>query len=207
MVQSALEQNHHRLQLQQWEQKLQEREMHLLEMELKLCMTPANNVHHERPHQTPKVQKRSGHFMRSLLQSTLNGHAHLSSTTANHVISNPTSLFVLIEMKSIIFYSIDFRHILSVCRDDNNSLQHRYHPSTQPGSSATLPPNFSKSSSTPTASASSQTLPTRSSANGHHSSSSTPTTPNLNRLRTLTCTYRSFIDLSNNDGENLYNSS
>lgn len=94
MLQLTIEQNHQRMQLEKWEQKLQEREMHLLEMELKLFMAPATNTHQERPHQTPKVQKRSGHFMRALLQSTLNGHAHLSSTTATHVISNPTSLFV-----------------------------------------------------------------------------------------------------------------
>ena len=83
--------------------------------------------------------------------------------------------------------SLDFRHILSICRD-NPTARQPYHPAVEAGSSATLP-HYSKSSSTPSASSSSQTLPTKTSSNGFHTSNSTPTTPNLNRLRTLTCTY------------------
>ena len=97
MLQLTIEQNHQRMQLEKWEHELHEREMHIIELELKLLMASNNNNNHhhqDRSHQqTPKVQKRSGRFMRSLLQATMNGHANLSSTTANHVISNPTSLF------------------------------------------------------------------------------------------------------------------
>jgi hypothetical protein len=94
IIQLSLEQNHQRVQLKQWEQELLEREMHLVECELKLVMTSINQerVHQ---HQTPKVQKRSGRFMRSFL----NGNPSLSPT-ANDFISNPTST-ILNELNSM----------------------------------------------------------------------------------------------------------
>jgi hypothetical protein len=89
MIQLTIEQNHQRMQLEKWEQQLHEREMHLIECQLKLLMLPNNQ---ERLHQqTPKVQKRSGRFMRSLLHATLNGNVSLSSTAASNLISSPTS--------------------------------------------------------------------------------------------------------------------
>jgi mitogen-activated protein kinase kinase kinase MLK4 len=91
MLQLTIQQNHQRMQLEKWEHELHEREMHIIECELKLLMSTTNQ---ERLHQqTPKVQKRSGRFMRSLLNATLNGTANLSSTTATNLISSPTSLF------------------------------------------------------------------------------------------------------------------
>lgn len=89
MLQLTIQQNHQRMQLEKWEHDLHEREMHVVECELKLLMSNGNN-HQER---TPKIQKRSGRFMRSLLSATLNGTSSLSSTTATHLISNPTSSF------------------------------------------------------------------------------------------------------------------
>lgn len=84
MYQRSLEQNHQRLQLEKWEQQLYEREMHIVELELRLLMA-ANNQ--ERVHnQTPKIQKRSGRFMRSLLNGN-NNH----SPNSNTIISSPTS--------------------------------------------------------------------------------------------------------------------
>jgi hypothetical protein len=92
MLQLTIQQNHQRMQLEKWEHELYEREMHIIECELKLLMAGNNNQ--ERSHQqTPKVQKRSGRFMRSLLNATLNGSASLSSTTATNLISSPTSWF------------------------------------------------------------------------------------------------------------------
>ena len=97
MLQLTTEQNHQRMQLEKWEQQLYEREMHVVECELKLLMAGNNNHNQhnqERSHQqTPKVQKRSGRFMRSLLSVTLNGNASLSSAAATNLISSPTSLF------------------------------------------------------------------------------------------------------------------
>lgn len=90
MLQTTLQQNHQRVQLEKWEHDLHEREMLIIERELKLLMSTSNQ---ERLHQTPKVQKRSGHFMRALLHATLNGSASLSSTTAANLISSPTSSF------------------------------------------------------------------------------------------------------------------
>jgi AMMECR1 domain-containing protein len=105
MLQMTIQQNHQRQELKKWEDELHKREMHLIECELKLLMSPNNNNNNnnntqDRCHQqTPKVQKRSGRFMRSLLHATLNGNASLSSTTASHLISSPTSLFVLFKKK------------------------------------------------------------------------------------------------------------
>jgi hypothetical protein len=91
MLQLTIQQNHQRMQLEKWEHDLHEREMHIIECELKLLMSTNNQ---ERLHQqTPKVQKRSGRFMRSLLNATLNGSASLSSATATNLISSPTSSF------------------------------------------------------------------------------------------------------------------
>ncbi len=86
MHQRSLEQNHQRLQLEKWEQQLYEREMHIVELELRLLM--ATNNQERINHQTPKIQKRSGRFMRSLL----NGNTNISSST-NTLISSPTSKF------------------------------------------------------------------------------------------------------------------
>jgi hypothetical protein len=83
MYQRSLEQNHQRIELEKWEQQLYEREMHIVELELSLLMAKNNQ---ERAHnQTPKIQKRSGRFMRSLL----NGNTNLSSPI-NTLISSPT---------------------------------------------------------------------------------------------------------------------
>ena len=91
MLQLTIQQNHQRMQLAKWEHELHEREMHIIERELKLLMSSNNQ---ERPHQqTPKPHMRKGRFMRHLLQAALNGGAHLSSTTATNLISSPTSLF------------------------------------------------------------------------------------------------------------------
>jgi hypothetical protein len=98
MLQLMIQQNHQRMQLEKWEHELHAREMHIIECELKLLMSSNNNNHQERgQQQTPKVQKRSGRFMRSLLNAALNGNANLSSATATHLISNPTSSFCLRE--------------------------------------------------------------------------------------------------------------
>src|SRR4051812_40554048 len=112
MLQLTLQQNTQRMELAKWEHELHEREMHIIECELKFLMS-ANNQERLHP-QTPKVQKRSGRFMRSLLNATLNGSTALSSTTATNLISSPTSLifFTLIK-QSIIFEFIDFRHLIS----------------------------------------------------------------------------------------------
>jgi hypothetical protein len=108
MLQLTIQQNHQRIQLEKWEHELHEREMHIIQCELKLLMlTNNNNNNQERSHQqTPKVQKRSGRFMRSLLHATLNGNASLSSTTAANLISSPTSLFYLTK-KEIRFFFIN----------------------------------------------------------------------------------------------------
>src|SRR5271167_2622017 len=97
MYQRSLEQNHQRLQLEKWEQQLHEREMHIVELELRLLMATNNQ---ERVHsQTPKVQKRSGCFMRSLI----NGNTNPSSST-NKLISSPTSK--ILNKKNLFFKRI-----------------------------------------------------------------------------------------------------
>lgn len=83
ILQLSLEQNHQRVQLEQWEQQLHQREMHLVECELKLLM---NTMNQERIQQTPKIQKRSGHFVRSILNLNSN-----SQTTTSQIIGPPTS--------------------------------------------------------------------------------------------------------------------
>jgi len=94
MLQLTIEQNHQRMKLEKWEHELHEREMHVIERELALLMLTNNQ---ERLHQqTPKAQKRSGRFMRSLLHAALTGSANLSSAAAANLISSPTSLFYLI---------------------------------------------------------------------------------------------------------------
>ncbi len=108
MLQLTIQQNHQRMQLEKWEHDLHEREMHIIECELKLLMLANNNNNQERCHQqTPKVHKRSGRFMRSLLHATLNGSASLSSTTATNLISSPTSLFY----KKIYFFVFDINFL------------------------------------------------------------------------------------------------
>ncbi|UJR27064.1 hypothetical protein I4U23_008367 [Adineta vaga] len=161
MYERSLEQNHQRVQLEKWEQQLHEREMHIVELELKLLMA-ANNQERIN-HQTPKVQKRSGRFMRSLL----NGHSNISAN-ANTVISSPTN----------------FRHLISVCHNPSG-LDHN--------SSPTIPPSSTSSSSPiscPMPSNSSITILSNKSFNSPYndsfSSNSTPSTPNMSRLRTLT---------------------
>jgi hypothetical protein len=84
MYQRSLEQDNQRLELEKWEQQLYEREMHIVELELRFLM--ANNNQERVHNQTPKAQKRSGRFMRSLL----NGNTNHSSTN-NTLISSPTS--------------------------------------------------------------------------------------------------------------------
>jgi hypothetical protein len=197
MIQLTIQQNHQRMQLEKWEHELHEREMHVMERELKLLMSTNNQ---ERSH-TPKVQKRSGHFMRSLLHAALNGNANLSSTTATHLISSPTSLFYFIKYDLFLNYfcCLDFRHLISVCRDHN--LVHHPHPSLDGGSSSTIPISL-VSSLSPISCPSPNTFPLDSTTTTHsqpsnshfytdglYTSKSTPTTPNLSRLRTLTCTY------------------
>ena len=82
----------------------------------------------ERVHnQTPKIQKRSGRFMRSLL----NGNTNLSSTP-NTLISSPTSKTSQ-NKKAIFsnyFFLSDFRHLISVCHN---------HPGFDHTSSPTMP--------------------------------------------------------------------
>jgi hypothetical protein len=171
MYQRSLEQNHQRLELEKWEQQLHEREMHIVELELSLLMAKNNQ---ERVHnQTPKIQKRSGRFMRSLL----NGNTNLSSNT-NTLISSPTSKTSQNkkQFSQIIFFCLDFRHLISVCHN---------HPGLDHTSSPTIPTSSSSPISCPIPPNSSNMSP----YNRSYSSSSTPSTPNMSRLRTLTCTY------------------
>lgn len=85
MYERSLEQNLQRLELEKWEQQLYEREMHIVELELRLLMATNHQERVQNP--TPKIQKRSGRFMRSLLNGSHN-HATQSSTK---LISSPTS--------------------------------------------------------------------------------------------------------------------
>ena len=158
--------------------------MHIVELELKLLM--AANNHERLNHQTPKIQERSGRFMRSLLK----GHS-TTSVNAQTVISSPTSKSSLryfaqssIGINSFI---VDFRHLISVCHNP---------PSLDHNSSPTIPPSSTSSSSPiscPMPSNSSITVLSNKSFNSPYdrsfSSNSTPSTPNMSRLRTLTCTY------------------
>lgn len=170
MLQMTLDQNHQRMQLEKWENDLHEREMHIIECELKLLMASKTNPQER----TPRIQKRSGNFMRALLNATLNGTSSLSSTTATHIIGHPTN----------------FRHLICVSKE-NNMLQQHHHPSLDYGSSSTLPINGIRSPPLPKSTSVSSTLPANSKIHTSsptipHTSKSTPTTPNLNRLRTLT---------------------
>ena len=91
MLQLTIEQNQKHLQLQQWENKLHEREMHIVERELIFYMAASNQ---ERSHRhTPRIHKRSGHFMRSLLHIALKGSDKILPTDPSKFISSPTSLF------------------------------------------------------------------------------------------------------------------
>ena len=173
MYQRSLEQNHQRLELEKWEQQLHEREMHIVELELRLLMAKNDQ---ERAHsQTPKIQKRSGRFMRSLL----NGHTNLSSTN-NTLISSPTSKNQLYHFFVLFLHrtrsNLDFRHLISVCHNP---------PGFEHSSSPTIPTSSSSPISCPNPATQSST---KSPYSRSYSSSSTPSTPNMNRLRTLTCT-------------------
>ncbi|CAF2598586.1 unnamed protein product [Rotaria sp. Silwood2] len=154
--QRILEQNHQRLQLEKWEQQLYEREMHIVELELQLLI--AKNNQQRTHHHTPKLSNRSGGFFRSIL----NGNNNLSSST-NTLISSPTN----------------FRHLISVCHNQ---------PTIDPTLSPNIPilsPSFSSSTSCPMP-PNSINNPSNSQFNRSYSSNSTPTTPNMSRLRTLT---------------------
>ncbi|CAF2633577.1 unnamed protein product [Rotaria sp. Silwood2] len=178
MLQLTIQQSHQRMRLQKWEQELHEREMQIIERELKLLMSTDNQ---ERLYQqTPKVQKRSEHFGRALIHAALNGSSALSTTTAANLISAPTN----------------FRHLVSICREHN--LHH--YPAIDCDSSSTIPNTTSASSSTQLSCSTNNILSSNSttrlldsdSSNAQHTapdaytSHSTPTTPNLSRLRTLT---------------------
>ena len=110
MLQLTLEQNQQRMQLEKWAQELHQREMRIIESELKLLMSTNTNILDRCNQQPPKVQKRSGRFMRSLLHAALNGHANLSSATASNLISSPTSLlfnfiiFIELTKKNVCFF-------------------------------------------------------------------------------------------------------
>jgi len=164
IIQVSLEQNHQRLQLQQWEQQLLEREKYLVECELKLLMSAINQERVQ--HQTPKIQKRSGRFMRSFL----NGANPSQSPSQTNFISSPTN----------------FRHLISVCHN---------HPSVEHPITSTLP-----NSSTNSSNLFGSNSPIKSTNVPHQdsfSSNSTPTTPNLSRLRTLTFHFPVQTDGSN----------
>ena len=89
MLRHTIELNEQRTALEQREQKLREREMQLIEMEFRLLMAKTNqDFSHP---QTPRIHKRSGKFMRSLLTATLLGHSTICSATANNLISPPMS--------------------------------------------------------------------------------------------------------------------
>ena len=165
MLQMTLEQNHQRVQLEQWEHELHERELHVIERELSLLML--TNQQERLQHQTPKARTRSGRFMRSLLHAALNGNASLSSATATSLISSPTSLFAQNKTSHLHkrLFALDFRHLISVCRDPG---MNRPHPASDQ--------NLLSPVSDPSSPISSL-------------GKSTPTTPNLNRLRTLTCKF------------------
>ncbi|CAF1344530.1 unnamed protein product [Rotaria sordida] len=169
MLQLTIQQNHQRVRLEQWEHELHEREMHIIERELKLLLTTSTQERHYQP--TPKVQKRSIHCGgRSFLHAALNGNIILSPTTTSDLISGPTN----------------FRHLVSVCREHN--LHHHPAIDYDPSSTQILSPTnhtFSSNSTiiTPIYSDSSNSQHTSSNI---YTSQSTPTTPNLSRLRTLT---------------------
>lgn len=158
----------------QWEQQLNEREMHLFEYELKLLMTTMNHERLQNP--TPKVQKRSGRFMRSFLHS----NPSLSSPTSTYI-SPPTSTFVIsIRIHRLFFirFLLDFRHLISVCHN---------HPSNN---NPSISPSPNPSPSTSSILSNSPSKHYHSHQQDSFSSNSTPTTPNLNRFRTLMCTYK-----------------
>ncbi|CAF2122037.1 unnamed protein product [Rotaria magnacalcarata] len=162
MIRLTIEQNHKRMLLEKWEHELHEREMHISEREFRLL--ESNNIQDRLNQQTPKVQKRSGHFVRSLLHATFNGSATLSSTTASNLISGPTN----------------FRHLARIHPDsDPNNLHHHYFPAIDydPAShTGQMSPLTSKPISRDTTKKHSD----------YQISKSTPSTPNLSRLRTLT---------------------
>ncbi|CAF3320124.1 unnamed protein product [Rotaria socialis] len=163
--QRLVEQNNQRLQLEKWEHELYQREMHIVELELQLLI--AKNNQQRTQHHTPKTSNKSGGFFRSIL----NGNSSQSSGN-NTSISSPTN----------------FRHLISVCYNQpitdqtfspNNSA---ISPSFSSSISCQMPPNSAIKSSIPE-------------FNRSISSNSTPTTPNMSRLRTLT--FNHLVDGSN----------
>ncbi|CAF3436491.1 unnamed protein product [Rotaria sp. Silwood1] len=154
--QRLLEQNHQRLELEKWEQQLYEREMHIVELELQLLI--AKNNQQRTHHHTPKISNRSGGFFRSILNGTNN-----ISSNSTTLISSPTN----------------FRHLISVCHNQPN-----IDPTLSPNV-PTLSPSFSSSISCSMA-PNSTNKSSNSQFNRSYSSNSTPTTPNMSRLRTLT---------------------
>ncbi|CAF3376725.1 unnamed protein product [Rotaria socialis] len=165
MIRLTIEQNHQRMVLEKWEHDLHEREMHISEREFRLL--ESNNIQDRLNQQTPKVQKRSGHFVRSLLHATFNGSATLSSTTASNLISGPTN----------------FRHLARIHPDsDPNNLHHHYFPAI----------DYDPASHTGQMSPLTNKPIFRNTTKKHSDcqiSKSTPSTPNLSRLRTLTLHY------------------
>ena len=126
MVRQTIEQNHQQMQLEKREQQLHEYEMQLMERELRLLMLKNNQERAQ--HKTPKVHKRSGRFVRSLVQAAFNGHRSLSPASARHLISDPISRFhssFIVHLSTILL--LDFRHLFSVSRDQVTHL-------TSPGS-------------------------------------------------------------------------
>lgn len=169
MVEMTMEQNNQRMRLEQWEHKLHAWEMEIMEREIKLLMKATNQERLQQ--ETPKVQKRSGHFLHSLFVSEKNNGSAPPSQIKREDISSPTSLLCL-PLQNIFYlkYSSDFRLVMSI----PNS--HHHYPAIEYDSTAPTKTNTSTNHVT-TPPANPQT------------SKSTPTTPNLSRLRTLTCMY------------------
>ncbi|CAF0858727.1 unnamed protein product [Didymodactylos carnosus] len=188
ILKKDIEQHHLQIALQKWEKQLHERELFVIECELRLIMGKQQE-HNHHPH-TPKPQKRSGRFMRALITSTLQTNSTHSSQT--NKISSP----------------INFRHLISVCRDQDKhhftTTQSADHTDNFTPTSST-PPSSSLSSSSPISCPSTTTLPstTLSSSpkkalnNGslsHTPNSTMPNTPTLNRLRTLASSRETLLE-------------
>ena len=200
MLQLTVEQNHRHMQLEKWEHELYEREMDIIERELKLLMSASNQERLNQ--QTPKIQKRSGRFMRSLLHGALSGNMNSLSAAATNLISGPTSL---LDFRKLIFYLYnvfkDFRHLISVHRENDSLIRHC--PALDYDSSSTIsnvsvsPPSqisYSKSNTLPIQSKTRTTPKAHSlQSNNFLTSNSTPTTPSLSRFRTLICEYFSYF--------------
>ncbi|CAF0808656.1 unnamed protein product [Didymodactylos carnosus] len=193
ILKKDLEQHHLQIALSKWEKQLHERELFVIECELRLIM--GKQQEHNHHSHTPKPQKRSGRFMRSLITSPLQtSSTHLSQTNK---ISSP----------------INFRHLISVCRDQDN---HHFTTTADHTDSyisiPNTPPSSSASSSSPISCPSAATLastgyrtdhlsssPKKSFHNGSLSytpNSTTPSTPTLNRLRTLHSSRENLLEFS-----------